>query len=102
MMEWLSVTQLSERLGIPPETIRRYINRHSVHLYFKKVNKSYYIAETSIDVLLQIRNLYGDGKQSEEVEKALDRNGVPMSVNNESDLDNVMVASDLEAQLNEY
>jgi len=78
-MDWLSVTELSEQLDIPAETIRRYINRHEMHLYVKKESKSYYVSSTSIAVIEKIRQLYSEGKQKEEVARALDLQGVPIN-----------------------
>lgn len=99
MMEWLSVAKVSEQVGIPPETVRRYINRHSGHLQVKKGHKSYQIAESSVSVFVQIRTLYGEGKQADEVDKELDRSGRPtiISVNAMNESVNVDVAIALAA-----
>lgn len=100
-MEWLSVSQVSEKLDIPAETIRRYINRHDMHLQVKKVNKSYYLVDTCMDVLVMIRNLYGEGKQVDEVTAYLDRNGIPMNVMDPGErVHNDQAIASLESKLN--
>jgi len=88
-MDWLSVTELSEQLDIPAETIRRYINRHEMHLYVKKESKSYYVSSTSIVVIEKIRQLYSEGKQKEEVARALDQQGVPINRIENVELSNI-------------
>lgn len=98
-MNWLTVSEVSERTDIPPETVRRYLTRHSLHLQSKKGHKSYQIAESCIPVLIQIRTLYAEGKQADEVETALARSGRPtiVSVNEYGESVNVNVVESLAA-----
>jgi|GEM_PF-5016114 len=93
-MKWLSVTDVSDQLDIPAETIRRYINRHFAHLQVKKISKSYFIADNGLDTLLKIRELYRDGKQEDEVAASLDRIGVPIN------MEEIQVGNELGPQLN--
>jgi len=79
-VEWLTVADVSEQAGIPPETVRRYITRHSLHLQVKKGHKSYQIAESCVPVFIQIRTHYAEGKQVDEVEAALIKSGRPTIV----------------------
>ena len=72
-MEWFTVTEVSEKLGIPNETIRRYISRHGMNLYVRKSHKSYQIGEVSLETLNQIRRLYSEGKQADEIDEVLAR-----------------------------
>lgn len=96
-MAWLSVADVSDRAGIPPETVRRYITRHSLHLQVKKGHKSYSIAENCIPVFIQIRTLYAAGKTAEDVEAELLRSGRPtiISVNADGESVNVNVIETL-------
>lgn len=96
-MNWLTVAEVSERVGIPPETVRRYITRHTLHLQVKKGHKSYQIAESCVTVFVQIRSLYADGKQADEVESALIRSGRPtvISVNETSESVNANMTESL-------
>lgn len=98
-MVWLTVSEVSERADIPPETVRRYINRHNLHLQTKKGHKSYQIAESCVPVFIQIRTLYAEGKQADEVETALARSGRPtiMTVNETGESVNVNVVEALAA-----
>lgn len=70
-MEWFTVSEVSEKVNIPAETIRRYITRHQMHVYVRKGHKSYQIAEMSIATLHEIRRLYGEGKQADEIDRVL-------------------------------
>lgn len=98
-MSWLSVMDVSERVEIPPETVRRYINRHSLHLQVKKGHKAYQIAESCLPVFITIRSLYAEGKQADEVEAALARSGRPtiVTVNESGESVNVNVVEALAA-----
>lgn len=78
--EWLSVTEISEKIGIPVETIRRYIRSHGVHMKVKKIHKRYVVHDESMTVFQQIRELYADGKNVEEVEQTLSNRGIPITV----------------------
>lgn len=103
-MTWLSVVDVSNRAGIPPETIRRYITRHSLHLQVKKGHKTYSIAESCIPVFIQIRSLYAEGKTADEIETELARSGRPtiITVNDDGESVNTNVPealSDLENRL---
>lgn len=78
--EWLSVSDISEKIGVPVETVRRYIRNHGVHLRVKKIHKKYEVHSGSLDVFKQIRELYADGKNIQEVEQTLSNRGVPMTI----------------------
>lgn len=85
--EWVTVTEASEKLNIPVETIRRYIRSHSVHLKIKKLHKKYYIHDESMTVIRRIRALYEQGKNVDEVEETLSASGIPMTFTVENDND---------------
>jgi DNA-binding transcriptional MerR regulator len=78
--QWFTVSQVEEKTGIPHQTIRRYIKIHGHHLNLKKQHKSYLFNEKSIKVILQIRSLYSEGLNSDQVDDALSRSGVPLTV----------------------
>lgn len=100
-MSWLTVSEVSDRVGIPPETVRRYITRHTLHLQVRKGHRSYQIAEGSIPVFVQIRSLYADGKQADEVESALVKSGRPtvITVNETQELVNESVNANMAESL---
>lgn len=91
--EWLSVTEISEKMGIPVETIRRYIRSHGVHMKVKKIHKRYVVHNESMTVFQQIRELYSDGKNVEEVEQTLSIRGIPMTVTVQVDNDESMTVN---------
>lgn len=88
--EWMTVSEVSEKVNIPVETIRRYIRSHSVHLKVKKLGKKYYIHESSLTVIEQIRALYDRGKNVDEVEGNLSASGIPMTITVKNDDDESM------------
>jgi DNA-binding transcriptional MerR regulator len=98
-MSWLTVADVAQKVDIPPETVRRYITRHSLHLQVKKGHKSYQIAESCVPVFIQIRHLYAEGKQIDEVEAALLQLGKPtiITVNESGESVNVNVVEALSA-----
>lgn len=91
--KWLSVADISEKIGVPPETIRRYIRSHGVHLKIKKVHKRYVIHSESVTVFKQIRELYSDGKTVDEVEQSLVDKGISMTFTVIDDTDKPMTVS---------
>ncbi|MFF0566012.1 helix-turn-helix domain-containing protein [Bacillus velezensis] len=88
--EWFTVSEISNKLNIPVETIRRYIRAHSIHLKAKKINKKYFIHNESMTVIKQIRNFYDRGMNAEEVEESLSAQGVPMTITIKNDHDEPM------------
>jgi DNA-binding transcriptional MerR regulator len=78
--KWLTINDLSKKIGIPHQTIRRYINQHSHHITMKKHHRSYLVDVDCIPVFLKIRELYGEGKSGDEIEEALAKMGVPMTI----------------------
>ena len=85
--EWLTVSEASKKINIPVETIRRYIRSHNVHLRVKKLGKKYFIHDESMTVIEQIRVLYTEGKNTEEVENSLSASGVPLTITIKNDHD---------------
>ena len=79
-IEWLTVLDVEKQTSIPNATIRRYIRNHGHHLNIKKKGKSYYIASESTQIMLNIRQLYEDGKNLEQVEDALITAGIPVTI----------------------
>jgi len=75
--KWLTVSEIQQQFNIPQPTTRRYIDRHSHHLFIRKHHKSYLIAEKSIEFLLLIRDLYSKGMNAEQVENALIAKNAP-------------------------
>jgi len=75
--KWLTISDLSEKFGIPNPTIRRYLDRHGHHLHTKKHHKSYLISRESIPVLVRIREGYSEGMSGDQVETLLAASGAP-------------------------
>lgn len=88
--EWCTVSEMSNKVNIPVETIRRYIRAHSIHLKVKKINKKYYIHDESMTVIKQIRVFYDRGMKAEEVEENLSAHGVPVTITIQNDRDEPM------------
>ncbi|MRX57071.1 hypothetical protein HMPREF3291_00200 [Bacillus sp. HMSC76G11] len=79
--DWLTVADVSEKIGIPVETIRRYIRNHSHHLKVRKLHKKYQLHDECVTVIEQIRELYSDGKSIDEVDRSLAASGVQLTIN---------------------
>lgn len=77
---WLTVTELSERIGIPDATLRRYIRHHGHYLKLRKRHKSYLVADESVEMLIKIREAYASGSNIEGVEDTLYASGAPTIV----------------------
>jgi DNA-binding transcriptional MerR regulator len=88
--EWMTVSEASEKVNIPVETLRRYLRHHNVHLKVKKLSKKYYIHNDSMTVIEEIRRLYAEGKNIEEVEESLSASGVTMTLTVKNDDDETM------------
>lgn len=78
--EWFTVSEASEKVNIPVETLRRYIRSHHVHLRVKKIGKRYSIHNDSLNVMETIRELYSNGKNIDEVEESLSESGIPLTI----------------------
>lgn len=96
--EWITVSEVSEKVNIPVETIRRYIRSHSIHLRVKKQGKKYLIHNDCITAIKQIRTFYDRGMNVDEVEQNLSDSGIPMTItikNNNDESMTVHVADEL-------
>lgn len=89
--EWFTVAEIEKETNIPHQTIRRYIKVHGHHFVLKKKHKSYFISEKSIKVILNIRNMYSEGKTSEQVEEYLANSGIPVIIDVKSEDEQVSI-----------
>lgn len=78
--EWFTVSEIEKETNIPHQTIRRYIKAHGHHMILRKKHKSYFISGKSIKVILKIRNMYSEGKTSEQVDEYLANSGIPVII----------------------
>jgi hypothetical protein len=69
--KWVSVAEINEMLGIPVETVRRYIRCHGGHMNVEKVNNRYMIHNDSVKLIKDVSELYAGGKTLNEVEHTL-------------------------------
>lgn len=88
--EWMTVSEASEKVNIPVETMRRYIRSHSVHLRVKKQGKKYLLHDDSMTVIKQIRALYDRSMNVDEVEETLSASGIPMTITVKNSNDEAM------------
>ncbi|WP_054637855.1 DUF3967 domain-containing protein [Thalassobacillus sp. C254] len=105
MKEWFSVAEVVDELGIPANTIRRYINNHGIYLKIKKKHKSYFIHKESLNVIKDIRRWYQDGKSGEQVDELLSNQGIPMTISmgedEQTDIKVTKVLSELKEDMKE-
>jgi|SRR5690606_22900986 len=98
--EWFYVTDIEKQTGIPNATIRRYIRNHGHHLKIKKRGKSYLISSESLSIIRNIRELYDQGKQLEDVEEALRQMNMPVTITmNDNEHEMTVNVSELLLQL---
>lgn len=91
MKEWQAVSDVEKMTGIPNGTIRRYIRQHGMYLKVRKKHKSYEIHEDSIEILKEIRTLYGEGKNVDQIDDILSEKGYSMTVTIKNDHEHVTV-----------
>lgn len=103
--QWHTVTDAGDRLGIPVETIRRYIRTHGHHLKVRKHHKKYQIHDDCLETFRTIRNLYASGQNQEEIDRALDQKGIARTITIDPDdhdrLDQIMDKLDKQEQINQ-
>lgn len=100
--EWLTVAEIEKETMIPHQTIRRYIKMHGHHLYLKKQHKSYFVNQSSMDVIFKIREMYSEGKTSETVDEILANDGLFMTINMKKDHEQVSIyVPDILEELND-
>lgn len=100
--EWLTTTEIADRLQISDNTIRdriRKINKNQPILERKKINRSYVYSPKSVEMLTEADNLYTKNFTHAEVMKALEekylKNGdveTPLSHHNNDPLKELTVA----------
>lgn len=79
--EWISVNDLAKKVDISENTLKRYIRRHEQFLTVKQGNRSkYFIHSDSVKIIKQIKKLYNDNMNEEEVNKNLQASGVPLII----------------------
>jgi DNA-binding transcriptional MerR regulator len=97
--EWITVSEVSEKINVPVETVRRYLRQFSLYLKVKKVHKKYLVHDDSLTVLETIRQQYAEGKNAEEIENFLATSGATMTITVKNDDDDewvtVSVANEL-------
>jgi DNA-binding transcriptional MerR regulator len=77
--EWINIPDVSRLTGIPERTLRRYTERHSMYLPSRRQGRMHLLAASAVPVAEKIRDLYGSGKDAEEVDRIL-AESVPATV----------------------
>lgn len=72
--------EMSEKTGIPHQTLRRYMQSHSHLLKMKKHHKAWQLDEECIEVFIRMRELYSDGKTQEQVDNELASTGLTVTI----------------------
>ena len=71
MKEWLSINELATKTGIPDTTIRRYIAKFNDFFVADGGSRSKRYDSSGIQVLIQIKDLYDKGLETEQVANEL-------------------------------
>lgn len=69
---WLSLHAIKQTLGIPPSSLRRYLDRHGRYIPSMKSAKRIMVARSALPVLERIRKLYDAGRTVAAVEEELE------------------------------
>ncbi|MGZ9869590.1 MerR family transcriptional regulator [Priestia endophytica] len=69
--KWFSVQQVADELDVPGSTVRRYLTQFSDFLEIKKSKNKNFINSDSLEVLKEIRDLFADKKNIEQVRERL-------------------------------
>ncbi|MEN1990785.1 hypothetical protein [Paenibacillus hubeiensis] len=78
--EWRTISELTQKYGVPQPTIRRYLDRHGHYLKVKKIGKTFHVHVESLPVIERIRELYAAGMNGERVELALSESRSPVHI----------------------
>lgn len=84
MSEYLTISELEEKTGIPNSTCRRYLSTFEAFFLTKGGNRLKKYEERAVDVLLRIKQLYEDGGSKDEIHKAL-LNDFPLVVSGDKE-----------------
>jgi DNA-binding transcriptional MerR regulator len=74
MAELLTLKQIAVRLDLPPATVRYYRDLFSEYLPAVKVGRFPQYGEEALQVISDIRRLYGEGLDRDQVKAELDQN----------------------------
>lgn len=89
--KWYSIKEMSEKTGIPHQTLRRYLDAHSYYLKTRKEHKSVYISSDCVEMIETIRNLYGQGKKAQEVDETIRTMGATVTITIEDENEQKLV-----------
>lgn len=79
MKEWFNISELAEKTSIPESSVRRYIAKFPDFFMSKGGTRSKRYEDSSVKILIRIKNLFDNGLESEEVDRTL-RKEFPMVV----------------------
>lgn len=71
MREWYNMTELAEKTNIPDTTCRRYIAKFPDFFMSKGGTRSKRYEDSSVKILIRIKNLFDSGFETEEVDLTL-------------------------------
>lgn len=79
MREWFNINELAEKTNIPDTSVRRYIAKFPHFFLYKGGARSRRYEDSSVKVLIRIKNLYDNGYETEQADEIL-RQEFPMIV----------------------
>lgn len=71
VVEWLTITELAERTNIPETTIRRYVKLFKTFFKTSGGTRSRRYEEQGVRILVRIKNLYDEGRDTDEISRIL-------------------------------
>jgi len=79
-MDYIAITELARRTGVPERTIRRYVNRHRAFFATRREGGILYVSTEAASLVRAIREAYDTGMTAAGVDEALAGTGAPMTV----------------------
>lgn len=82
MAEWLLVSEISEKTGIPENTVRRYVTMFSVFFHSKKFGRALKYSPEAVEVVMAISSHYNHKLTTDEIRERL-REELPVIIDPE-------------------
>lgn len=79
-IKYLTTSQVVEIVGFNDTSLKRYLNNHSDFIDWKMVGRQYRINADSIPIIQQVRKLYENNYQRDEIEEFLHNEGTPVTI----------------------
>lgn len=80
MSEYLTLNEVTDLVGFPLNSVKRYLEAHAEFLDFHKKHNRFVIHVSAVDTLKTIRSQYGQGKRFDDVNAFLKSSSIPIVI----------------------